>query len=137
MAAKPCLVLYGNSVFLAGIKAELEHDHEFELELLTVDAGCPNATHLLRESKPCAVLFDLGLDQPSFVIPILRELPHLLMIGVDPSSDEMLVLSVHPVQALAVRDLVHLILEASQLQERNPQEKQSGDSPWERHLHES
>jgi hypothetical protein len=119
MAAKPCLVLYGNSVFLAGIKAGLESDRELGLELLSVEDGCPNVTGMLRERKPCAVLFDLGMDQPSFLIPILRELPHLLMIGVDPSRDEILVFTSHPVQALAVRDLVHLILEASKLQERN------------------
>jgi hypothetical protein len=130
MTAKPCLVLYGNSVFLAGIQTELERDHNLELELLTVEAGSPDATLLLRECKPCAVLFDLGMDQPSFVIPMLRELPGLLMIGVDASSDEMLVLTSHPVQALAVRDLVHLILEASQLQAKNS--KEIGDSLPER-----
>lgn len=119
MAAKPCLVLYGNSVFVAGIKAGLESDRELGLELLSIEYGCPDVKGMLRERKPCAVLFDLGMDQPSFLIPMLRELPHLLMIGVDPSSDEMLVLTSHPVQALAVRDLVHLILETSKLQERN------------------
>ena len=132
MSAKPCLVLYGNSVFLAGIQAELERDHGLALELLTVEAGCPDVLHLLRERKPCAVLFDLGMDQPSFATAILCELPHLLMIGVDPSSDEMLVLTSHPVQALAVRDLVPLILEASQLQEKNFQGKQIGEHLQER-----
>jgi hypothetical protein len=135
MTAKSCLVLYGNSVFLAGIKAELERNRDQGLELLSVEAGCANVTHLLRERKPCAVLFDLGMDQPSFVIPMLREQPSLLLIGLDPSSDELLVLTSHPVQARALRDLVHLILEASQLQGRNQQEKWSGDSPWERNLH--
>jgi hypothetical protein len=109
--------LYGKSVFLAGIKTQLERDRE--LELLTVEAGCLDVPHLLRERKPCAVLFDLGMHQPSFLIPMLRELPHLLMIGVDPSSDEMLVLTSRLVQALAARDLVHLVFEASQLQESN------------------
>jgi DNA-binding NarL/FixJ family response regulator len=130
MSAKPCLVLYGNSVFLAGIQAELERAPT--LELLTIESGRPDVLHLLRERKPCAVLFDLGMDQPSFATAILRELPHLLMIGVDPSSDEMLVLTSHPVQALAVRDLVPLILEASQLQAKNSQGKQIGEHLEER-----
>ncbi len=128
MSVKPCLVLYGNSVFLTGIQMELERDHEFELELLTVEAGSPDVTFLIRERKPCALLFDLGMDQPSFVIPMLREQPGLLLIGVHPSSDEMLVLTSHPVQALAIRDLVRLILETAQLQERNSKEKQIGDN---------
>jgi len=109
MAAEPCLVLYGNSVFLAGIKTELERDRDLGLELLSVEAGYADVTHLLRERKPCAVLFDLGMDQPSFVIPMLREQPSLLLIGVDPSSDELLVLSNWPAQALNLADLIELI----------------------------
>ena len=108
MTAKPCLVLYGNSVFLAGIKAQLECDRELGLELLSVEAGCTDMTALLRERKPYAVLFDLGMDQPSFVIPILREQPTLLLIGVDPSSDELLVLSNRPTQVLNLSDLIEL-----------------------------
>lgn len=109
MAAKPCLVLYGNSVFLAGIKTELERDRDLGLELLSVEAGCADVTHLIRERKPCAVLFDLGMDQPSFVIPMLREQPNLLLIGLDPSSDELLVLSNRPAQVLNLADLTELI----------------------------
>ena len=41
MSAAPCLVLYGNSVFLAGIKADLERRHN--LELITIEAGTPDA----------------------------------------------------------------------------------------------
>ena len=119
MAAKPCLVLYGNSVFLAGIKAGLESDRELGLELVSVEDGCSHVAGMLRERKPCAVLFDLGMDLPGFAVAMLREVPRLLMIGIDASSDEMLVLTSHPVQALAVRDLIHLILDASKLQERN------------------
>lgn len=123
MATDPCLVLYGNSVFLAGLKTELERDPTLPLELISIDTDFPRVADVICKRKPCAVLFDLGMDQPSFLVSMLRELPHLLMIGVDPSSDEMLVLTSHPVQALAVRDLVHLILAASHLQERNSQEK--------------
>jgi hypothetical protein len=108
MTAKPCLVLYGNSVFLAGIKAELERERDLGLELLSVEAGCTDVTHLLRQCKPFAILFDLGLDQPSFMIPMLREQPGLLLIGVDPSSDELLVLSNQPVQVLTLSDLIKL-----------------------------
>ena len=116
-AVNPCLVIYGNSVFLAGIKAELESEHALALDVLTIEAGCIDAPHLLRERKPCAVLFDLNLHQPDFLIPMLCELPSLLIIGVDPSSNEMLVLTSRPVPAQTAQDLVHVILEASQLQE--------------------
>jgi hypothetical protein len=107
MAAEACLVLYGNSVFLAGIKAELERDTT--LELLTIEAGRSDALDLNRKHKPRAVLFDLGTGQLDFVVSLLRGQPDLLLIGVDPSSNEMLILSSHPQKALSVADLVEVI----------------------------
>lgn len=128
MSPAPCLLIYGNSIFLAGIRAELEGDPGPGLELVTVETNCVHAADLVREHKPCAVLVNLGMDQPSFVLPMLRKQHLALMIGVDPSSDELPVLTVHPVRALAVQDAIRLVLEASQLQERNSKGKQTGHS---------
>ncbi len=107
MTVGSCLVLYGNSVFLAGIKAELER--YVALELITVEAGCADVTDLIRARRPRAILFDLAMAQPDFAVSLLRGQPSLLMIGVDASSDEMLVLSGHPAQALSMADLVNVI----------------------------
>ena len=107
MTANPCLVLYGNSVFLAGIKAELER--RITLELITVETGRPNVTELIRARKPRAVIFDMGTGPLDCVISLLRGQAGLLLIGVDPSSNEMLVLSGRPAQALSMSDLVEVI----------------------------
>ncbi len=107
MAKDSCLVLYGNSVFLAGIKAELERCLEFEL--VTLEAGQPDVMNLIRLHKPRAVLFDMAMGQADFAVSLLRAQPDLLLIGVDPSRDELLILSSHPQQALSVSDLVDII----------------------------
>lgn len=107
MTANPCLVLYGNSVFLAGIKTEFERYRD--VELIAVEAACLDVTALIRARRPRAVIFDLTMVQPDFAIPLLREQPALLLIGVDPSSNEMLVLSSHPAQALSITDLLNVI----------------------------
>jgi hypothetical protein len=107
MAVKPCLVLYGNSVFLAGLKAELESRTGFEL--ITIESGRADALELIRTRRPRAMLFDLGTGQLGCVISLLRGQSDLLLIGVDPSKDEILVLSSQPVQALSVADLVNVI----------------------------
>ena len=112
MAATPCVVLCGNSVFLAGIKADLErkaHEYGAALQLVTVEAGSPNVTGLIRASNPRAVLFDLAAEEPGFAATLLREQPGLLLIGVDPSSDELLVLSVRRRRALSLTDLADVI----------------------------
>jgi hypothetical protein len=115
MTANPCLVLYGSSVFLAGIKAELES--RLALELIMIEAGCPNVMDLIRTRKPRAVLFDLGTGTLDYVIQLLRDRPGLLLIGVDPSRDEMLVLSSHPAQALSITDLVEVIHQKESISE--------------------
>jgi hypothetical protein len=107
MAEGSCLVLYGDSVFLAGIKTEFQR-HELP-EVITVEAGRPDAPGRIGAHHPCAVLFDLAAAQPDFAISLLREQPGLLLIGVDPSRDELLVLCSHPARALSVSDLVEVI----------------------------
>ena len=107
MITDPCLVLYGNSVFLAGIKAELQS--RLALELITIEIGRPDVTELIRARKPRAVIFDMGTGPLDCVISLLRGQPGLLLIGVDPSSNEMLVLSGRPAQALSMSDLIEVI----------------------------
>jgi hypothetical protein len=93
-------------VFLAGIQAELERAPT--LELLTIESGRQDARELICNRQPRAVLFDLAEGQPDFAVVLLREQPGLLLIGVDPSSDELLVLSNQPAQALNLSDLIKL-----------------------------
>ena len=107
MAADLRLVLYGNSVFLAGIKAELEHDAA--IELVAVEAGNPDVADLMRACNPRAVLFDLPVAQSDFAVTLLRAQPGLLLIGVDPASDDLLVLSGHQAHCLTTDDLIQMI----------------------------
>jgi hypothetical protein len=113
MAADRCLVLYGSSVFLVGIQAMLAdglaHDAGAPLQLISVQAGQPDAAALIRASRTQAVLFDLAEGLPDFIAAALREQPDLLLVGVDPSHDEVLVLSVKPQRALSVADLLNVI----------------------------
>ena len=106
MSAHSWVVLYGNSVFLAGIKAELELDPG--IELISVDTESTDMMERIRDHKPRALLFDLAEGQPNFAVTLLHEQPSLLLIGVDPSSDEQLVLSNRPAQALTLSDLIEL-----------------------------
>ena len=107
MAASPCVVLYGNSLFVAGIRAELVGHTDFEL--LTVAADYPDAAGLIRELGPAAVVFDLVAAQPDFTVALLRDRPELILIGVDPSSDKVLVLSGRQEQPASAADLLGVI----------------------------
>jgi hypothetical protein len=117
-------------VFLAALHAQLERDTT--LGLFELRAGQPDSMDLIRSLTPRAVIFDLTMAQPDFAIPLLHEQPGLLLIGMDPSRDEMLVLSSRPVQALAVNDLVQLVLEETHRQENSAEGKQNLHSFQER-----
>ena len=107
MAASPCVVLYGNSLFLPGIRAELVGRADFEL--LTVAADHPDAIGLIRQRGPAAVVFDLAAAQPDFSVALLQDRPELILIGVDPSSDKVLVLSGRQEQPASAADLLGVI----------------------------
>ncbi len=101
------LVIFGNSVFLAGIKVQLEQVPAFEL--ITLEAVQTEVVDRIRACQPQAVIFDLTMGYPDFALSLLHEQPGLLLLGVDPNSNELLVLSSHPQQALSVSDLVQII----------------------------
>ncbi len=107
MVASTRLVLYGNSVFLAGIKAQLEQVPA--LELIALEAAQTGMVDRMRACRPQAVLFDLTMGYPDFAVALLHEQPGLLLIGVDPNSNELLVLSGQQERAVAVADLLKVI----------------------------
>jgi len=101
------VIVYGSSLNMAGVAVSLKADPG--LEVVWVDPHSPNSRQTISELNPAAIAFDLN-DPPSDVdIQLLRERPGVVLIGVDPDSNEMLVLSSRPQQALSMSDLVSVI----------------------------
>ncbi len=107
MAKNSRLILYGNSVFLAGIKAQLEQVPA--LELIVLETGQTAVVEWICACRPQVVFFDLAMGYPDFAVPLLHELPGLLLIGVDPNSNELLILSSQQERAVEVTDLLKAI----------------------------
>ena len=101
------VVVYGNSLNMAGIVASLKASTS--LEVLCLDPDSPNARQSLDENDLTAIVFDLSDPSLRLDVALLRNRPGLLLIGMDFSRDEMLVLSSHPEQALRMADLVNVI----------------------------
>ncbi len=97
----------GNSLNMAGIVASLKGDTT--LEVLCVNLNSPDARQSLDENDLAAIVFDLSDPPLRLDVTLLRDRPGLLLIGVDSSRDEMLVLSSRPAQALCMADLVSVI----------------------------
>lgn len=101
------VVVYGSSLHIAGIAASLQA--ESGVEVVSLDPCSPITGQSLLELNPAAIAFDLTDPDPGLDVALLRERPGLLLIGVDPNSDELMVLSSRSARALSVADLVEVI----------------------------
>jgi hypothetical protein len=107
MGVRTRVVVYGNSLNLAGIAASLKADAR--LEVICINPHAPNARQSLNELNPAVIAFDLSETNPDLDIILLRDQPGLQLIGIDACSDKLLVLSSHSSQAHSVADLISVI----------------------------
>jgi hypothetical protein len=101
------VAVYGNSLYMAGIVASLKANTT--MEVLCVNLDSPNARQSLDENDLAAIVFDLSDPPLRLEVTLLCDQPDLLLIGVNPSKEEMLVLSSHPTQAFSMADLISVI----------------------------
>jgi hypothetical protein len=101
------VVLYGPSLSVAAIGAGLAGKSGWQV--ISVDSASPAATRRLCRLRPDVVLFDLAAAQPEAAILLLKELPALLLIGVDLANHQALVLSGEQPRLFTADDFVKLI----------------------------
>jgi hypothetical protein len=109
---KTRVAVYGRSLSMAGIAASLRAAPA--LEVITLDPDVLTALQQINEFIATVIVFDRDAVPSDLVISLLREQPGLQLIGVDPSSNQLLVLSSHPAQALSVAELIEVINRSSQ-----------------------
>ncbi len=104
------IVVYGSSLFLAGIAASLEKEGA-TVEVIRVDPRHPLARQRVEELRPDVIAFDTTSPDMGFdIVPICRGLGSLL-VGADPSSEELLFLARHSEPVSCVADLLKVIRE--------------------------
>ena len=101
------VAVIGNSLTMAGIAASLKADTTLKVVCASPDS--PTAWDSLDENYLAAIVFDLTDPSIKLDVAVLRNWPSLLLIGVDPSKDEILVLSSRPAQMFGMADLVGMI----------------------------
>ncbi len=119
IAAAPCVryaefmapnqqkaILYGDSLILEGVRAELASSPS--LDVIMLDYPLANPLEELRALNPAVIIFDLGAIQPGFPLAILQR-PDLLLIGIDPESHQALVWSGRQAAAVAADDLIEIL----------------------------
>jgi len=107
MQVKKSVLIYGRSLSLAGIFACLELDED--LEVKSIDPHDSLAKQSLDEFNPETILFDLNDPPNDLDMDLLQQRSGLLLIGVDPSSDEVFVLKGHHNRVVTAGELTQLI----------------------------
>jgi len=107
MSAKRKVLIYGRSLYLAGISACLEPNESLEVKF--IDPHGLQAKQSLDEFNPETILFDLTDPPNDLDMDLLQQRSGLLLIGVDPSSDEVFVLKGHHNRVVTAGELTQLI----------------------------
>ncbi len=105
--AKRKVLIYGRSLSLAGIFACLELDEDLEVKF--IDPHDSQAKQSLDEYNPETILFDLTDPPDDLDMGLLQQSLGLQLIGVDPSSDEVLVLKGQRSRVVTAGELSQLI----------------------------
>jgi hypothetical protein len=102
------VVLYGRSVILGTLRASFQHYPD--LEVLALSPPLPSAQEL-GALAPDVILFDMETGRPEAAFSLLGTCPGLLLIGVDPSTNQALLWSGRQLRELSTQDLVQLMNE--------------------------
>lgn len=109
MAAQKSVLVYGRSLNLAGIAASLKMDADLDVRLIDPHQG--TAKDVLAEFLPETIIYDLTEPPTDLDLTLLQDQQDILLIGVDPSSDEVLVLTGQRSRAVTAGELAQLVTE--------------------------
>jgi hypothetical protein len=117
------VVLCGKSVILGTLNVSLQSYPN--LEVVSLSPPFPSAQEL-RALAPDVILFDSETARPEAAFSLLGICPDLLLIGIDPSTNQALLWSGRHLRELSTQDLVRVMNEedpaSSIRQDRNQTE---------------
>jgi hypothetical protein len=101
------VAICGNSLHMAALAASLRATQDVDVTRVPADSAA--ISHSLEELAPAAVAFDLDELSGDLAITLLRDRPELILVGVDPFSDRMLLLSGRQEQPVSAGELLQAI----------------------------
>ena len=99
------LLLYGTSLILETVGAWLTRYPHLEI----ISLASPLAPQELDALAPDVIIFDVDGVRPEAALALLETRPWLSLIGIDPSTDQMLVWSGQHSRATTMQDLAQAI----------------------------
>lgn len=103
---KKRVILYGKSVILGTVGASLRNFPDLEIVTL---APSPVEAQGLEDLSPDVIIFDLEAAHPDAALSLLKSRPRLLLIGINPETDQMLLWSGQVSCVFSMQDLLRAI----------------------------
>ncbi len=107
MGKRRTVALYGSNLVISTIGASLQEKPEIQVQQIL--GALPDIIDQLGAPPPDVILFDLAAAQPHFAVPLLRNHPSIMLIGVDLESNKMLALFGEQSRLLTADDLMQVI----------------------------
>ncbi len=98
--------MYGNTLILEGVRASLATRPD--LDIVRLDASLENLSEIIRALCPAVFIFDLRAVRSDFQLSLLQQ-PELLLIGIDPESQQAMVWSGRQEAAVIAADLITVL----------------------------
>ena len=109
MIEKVCrVIVFGNTLVLAGVRTSIGLDPSCET------IACEHTARLqeLAALRPDALIFELDAIPGEFVYCLSRELPGLLLIGIDPETNRAIFWAGQEAEEVTAQDLTSAIRHA-------------------------
>jgi len=92
MDKQPLAVLLGDSLLIEGVAMSLEDDGR-QLRVVRMDTALPDIRERLKSLNPKLVIFELDNPRLPTMLPLLREQPGTLFLGLDLDCTQAIVLN--------------------------------------------
>jgi len=107
MSEKKCVLVYGKCLNLSGVAACLKLEAGLDVHL--ADTHQCSAREVLDAFNPKTIIYDLTDPPTDLDLALLADRPDTQLIGVDPSSDDVLVLTGKRSRVVTVNELANLV----------------------------
>lgn len=101
------ILIYGNTLALAGIALALERRPDFSVQM--IDAESATIMQQIETYSPHVIIFDSSQTNAESILNRLEQSPDVLAIGIAANSDRMLLWRGQSLRALTTEDLIHVI----------------------------
>ena len=107
MADRTRVVLYGGSLYMAGLAVSLQTDPA--LDVIHIRSGAADIEQVLQTAPTAAVVFEIDALPSALVIDFISTHPGLSVIGMDLTSEDILLLSGQHVCVGTMTDMIGLL----------------------------